>query len=668
MKPILKTCGFLVLFLCGLLLFKGELAYPFQITLAPHTSGLSLPVAITHAGDGSGRLFVIEQQGAVRIIKDGALQAVPFLNITDRVLSGSERGLLGIAFPPGFSTKGYFYVNYTRAPDGATTISRFHVTNNPDIADPNSEETLLTIGQPFANHNGGQIAFSPRDGYLYIGMGDGGSGGDPLNLAQDFNSLLGKMLRIDVESGVTPYAIPSDNPLLNGVRSEIWALGLRNPWRFSFDRLTHDLYMGDVGQSSREEINFQPASSTGGENYGWRILEGSLCFDPPVGCVPPLNYAPPVAEYDHSQGCSVTGGVVYRGIRHPFMQGTYVYGDFCTGRIWRLKRSGAVRQNTLLIDTPFQISAFGEDEAGEVYVADYATGRIYKIIFSDMTVDFDGDGKTDIAIYRAGTGGWFVIPSTGVSPYGEGWGGDLSDIPVPGDYDRDGKTDIAVYRANNGGWYILPSGGGPFGVGWGGDPSDKPVQGDYDGDGKTDLAVYRTSIGAWFIMPSGGAAPYAVAWGGDATDKPAPGDYDGDGKTDIAVYRTGTGAWYVIPSSGASPYGLGWGGEATDKSAPGDYDGDGKTDIAVYRTNTGAWYVIPSSNPSAPYGLGWGSDPSDIPAPGDYDGDGKTDIAVYRGATGAWYVIPSGGGAPYGLGWGGDPNDAPVTMNLNPID
>jgi hypothetical protein len=496
-------------------------------------------------------------------------------------------------------------------------------------------------------------------------MGDGGSGGDPLNFAQNLNSLLGKMLRIDVESGANPYSIPPDNPLLNGVRSEIWALGLRNPWRFSFDRVTHDLYIGDVGQNSREEINFQPASSPGGENYGWNILEGSLCFNPPIGCVPPINFSPPVTEYDHSQGCSVTGGVVYRGARYPFMQGTYLYGDFCTGRIWRLKRLGAGWQNTLLIDTTFQISAFGEDESGEIYVAEYATGRIYKIIFAHMTVDFDGDGKTDVVVYRASQGGWYVIPSSGAAPYGVGWGGDATDKPTPGDYDRDGKTDIAVYRTNNGGWYILPSSGAlAFGVGWGGDSSDKPVQGDYDGDGKTDIAVYRASIGSWFIMPSGGAAPYGVGWGGDATDKPAPGDYDGDGKTDIAVYRSGTGAWYVIPSSGASPYGIGWGGDPSDKPAPGDYDGDGRTDIAVYRTSTGAWYVVPSSG-ALPYGVGWGGDATDKPVPGDYDGDGKTDIAVYRAGTGAWYVIPSSGATPYGVGWGGDPNDTPVTINLS---
>jgi bacillopeptidase F len=283
-------------------------------------------------------------------------------------------------------------------------------------------------------------------------------------------------------------------------------------------------------------------------------------------------------------------------------------------------------------------------------------------------INFDGDGKTDIAVYRSSNGGWYVIPSSGAGPFGVGWGGDPSDIPVPGDYDGDGKTDVSVYRSITGAWYVYPSGGGaPYGMGWGGDAADKPAPGDYDGDGKTDIAVYRSSTGAWYVKPSSGASPYGVGWGGDATDKPAAGDYDGDGKTDIAVYRSNTGAWYVYPSSGGAPYGMGWGGDATDKPVPGDYDGDGKADIAVYRVSNGGWYVIPSSG-ATPFGVSWGGDATDKPAPGDYDGDGKTDIAVYRGSNGGWFIIPSSGLAPFGVGWGGDVSDKPVTMNLSSLD
>jgi hypothetical protein len=268
--------------------------------------------------------------------------------------------------------------------------------------------------------------------------------------------------------------------------------------------------------------------------------------------------------------------------------------------------------------------------------------------------DFDGDGKTDIAVYRASIGAWYMIPSSTKIPYAKGWGGDPSDIPVPGDYDGDGKTDIAVYRASTGTWHIIPSSTNvPYGVGWGADPTDIPVPGDYDGDGKTDCAVYRD--GTWFVYPSGGGTPYALGWG-IATDIPVPGDYDGDGKTDVAVYRDGV--WFVYPSGGGSPYALGW-GIATDKPVPGDYDGDGKMDAAVYRD--GVWFIYPSGG-GPPYAIGWGI-AADIPVPGDYDGDGKTDIAVYRPSTGAWYIIPSSGGSPYGVGWGGDSADIPVIAN-----
>jgi len=345
-----------------------------SISLTSVAGGFASPVAIANAGDGSGRLFVVEQGGAVRIMRNGTVAAQPFLNISSLVTAGGEQGLLGIAFPPGFATRQNFYVNYTnRTGIGNTVIARFAVGGNPDQANQSSRQELLSIVQPFANHNGGQLAFGP-DGLLYVGSGDGGSGGDPQGNGQNKASLLGKILRLDVFSPVSPYAIPTGNPFGN----EVWAYGLRNPWRFSFDSQTGDLYLADVGQNTREEINFQPAGSGAGVNYGWNTMEGGLCFLNP-GLCSSVGLILPVAEYDHSSGdCSVTGGYVYRGST-PALQGTYLYGDFCSGRIWGLRRSGAAWENRLLLDSSLLISTFGEDENGELYVADYATGGIFRI-------------------------------------------------------------------------------------------------------------------------------------------------------------------------------------------------------------------------------------------------------------------------------------------------
>ncbi len=339
-------------------------------------SGFVNPLAVTHAGDGSGRLFVVEQPGRIQILKDGVLMAEPFLDITNRVGSqGFEQGLLGLAFHPNYAQNGFFYVNYTDL-RGNTAIARFQVSaGDPDRSDPASEKRLLLIDQPFGNHNGGMVAFGP-DGYLYLGLGDGGSAGDPLDSGQSLNTLLGKILRIDVDNG-DPYAIPPDNPFANGGgKPEIWATGLRNPWRFAFDRLTGDLYIADVGQNQWEEINFAPAGAAG-LNYGWRFFEGSQPYkgSPPQG----LNWVAPAAEYDHSQGCSVTGGVIYRGQNLPAWQGVYLYGDFCSGRVWGLLRgSGGEWLNRVLFEGMGRITSFGEDQAGEVYLVDQA-GTIYRL-------------------------------------------------------------------------------------------------------------------------------------------------------------------------------------------------------------------------------------------------------------------------------------------------
>jgi uncharacterized repeat protein (TIGR01451 family) len=336
-------------------------------------SGFTQPVHITHAGDGSGRLFVVEQPGQIKVIRDGVVKA--FLDISTVVLSGGERGLLSVAFPPDYASRGHFYVNYTRQPDGATVVARYAVTANPDVADPNSEEVVLVVPQPYSNHNGGQITFGPGDGFLYVGMGDGGSGGDPQNNAQNPSALLGKMLRLDVESGDPfTYTIPASNPFTQtvGYRAEIWALGLRNPWRFSFDRDTHDLYIGDVGQNAWEEIDYQDADVPGGLNYGWRCREGTHTYNTSPPCDDPdwlATLTDPIAEYDHAEGRSVTGGFVYRGSDYPALVGFYFFADYVEGKIWSMNTRTASAP-VLTLDTALAISSFGEDEAGELYVVD----------------------------------------------------------------------------------------------------------------------------------------------------------------------------------------------------------------------------------------------------------------------------------------------------------
>ena len=348
--------------------------------------GLNSPVYITDAGDGSGRLFIVEQVGRIRIVKGGVLLPAPFLDIRGLVVSGGERGLLSVAFHPDFKTNGVFIVNYTRysaTPSnvGDTVIARYTATPpTADVADRGSGEPLLTINQPQPNHNGGLVKFGP-DGFLYIGMGDGGSGGDtgeghaPEGNGQSLSTLLGKMLRISV--GATgPYSVAPGNPNLGqGARREIWAYGLRNPWRFSFDRSTGDLYIGDVGQGSWEEIDFQPKAATGGANYGWPVWEGNHQYR---GGATRSRDTKPIAEYSHAGGaCSVTGGYVYRGSKIPALAGFYIFGDYCNGRLWTLVRFRGAWRLSLLRDTSYLISSFGEDEAGELYVVDLK-GAVYR--------------------------------------------------------------------------------------------------------------------------------------------------------------------------------------------------------------------------------------------------------------------------------------------------
>jgi glucose/arabinose dehydrogenase len=322
----------------------------------PMARGLGRPVDIQSAGDGSGRLFIVNKSGYIQIYEGGQVQDDRFLNIVLRVNDiEREQGLLGLAFHPAYEQNGYFYVNYTDY-DGDTVIARFRAQG--DTADPASEMVLLRVEQPYINHNGGALAFGP-DGYLYMGLGDGGGIGDPFGNAQNLDSLLGKVLRIDVDHG-DPYSIPSDNPFGN----EVWAYGLRNPWRISFDRATGDLWIADVGERAWEEINYLRAGLAGGTNFGWSIMEGSHGYDGE----PDLSLRWPAAEYSHDYGCSVTGGYVYRGSM-PEWNGIYLYGDYCTGFIWGTILSSTSFQTELLFQTGQNITTFGMDEDGELYMA-----------------------------------------------------------------------------------------------------------------------------------------------------------------------------------------------------------------------------------------------------------------------------------------------------------
>lgn len=380
----------------------------YSISLQLIATGLNSPVDVTHAGDGSGRLFVVEQAGRIRVIKNGALLAQPFLDISAQVSCCGERGLLSVAFDPNYAANGTFYVDYTNTA-GNTNVERYVVSNPAaDVAGVIAATKILTVTQPESNHNGGQLQFGVNDDYLYVALGDGGGGGDlhgSIGNGQDPGTLLGKILRLNVR-GVPTYTIPAGNPYTQtvGYRPEIWALGLRNPWRFSFDRANGDLYIGDVGQNCWEEIDYQPATG-GGENYGWRVMEGFRPFDTAnfFNCtqapITPAGLTLPVAAYGHDVGSAVTGGYVYRGQNYPWLHGRYFYADSGSGRIWSLIQSSPGQWDITQERGPgFRITSFGEDEAGELYVLDYGnpqtpgSGAVYRLT-STTPADFSGSTK-----------------------------------------------------------------------------------------------------------------------------------------------------------------------------------------------------------------------------------------------------------------------------------
>jgi glucose/arabinose dehydrogenase len=639
----MKKLGFwagLFLFVLTLNMFGQVGPPPLTVRLQPFLTGLSSPVLIRSAKDGTGRLFVVQQGGIIKVVQPGSNVPTDFMNITTKVLSGGERGLLGLTFHPEFAANSFFFVNYTRQTDGATIVARYTAINNNTQGDPNSERILLTIPQPFSNHNGGMIEFRTDNGVhnLYIGMGDGGSGNDPGNRAQNINELLGKYLRITPDVSGIPtgpaYTNPPDNPFVgtNGA-DEIYAVGVRNPWRWSFDRGgTNQLWAGDVGQNSVEEIDI----ITLGGNFGWRVYEGTQCTNIDPGLCTPGNYIAPVLQYSSaspSSRCSVTGGYVYRGARRTFPDGAYIYGDYCTGEI--LMWTGG--QQVLLLDSPRNVPSFGEDDEGEIYVVGLG-GTVEKLVRAKASADFDGDFKTDVSVFRPTEGVWYINNSLNNSYRVQGFGLN-GDIPTPEDYDGDNITDIGVFRPSSGTWYHFLSSNNTVGIIQFGANGDIPAAGDYDGDAKADFTVYRPSEGVWYRSNSSNGAAVIQLFGLNG-DIPTPGDYDGDGKTDVSLWRPSSGVWYRINSSNNVQGQVGFGANG-DVPVQGDFDGDFKTDQAVFRNGT--WYVLNSSNAGVQI-TNWGL-AGDVPVVGDYDGDNRDDIGVFRPSNGVWYIVRSSNGS-----------------------
>jgi glucose/arabinose dehydrogenase len=583
------------------------------------------------------------------------LQPTAALSLT--VCTGSEQGLLGSTVSPA----GEVFLYYTSSHDGDcwNRVSKFVLGANNLLT---GEVVLLDwIQTPATNHNAGDLNIGP-DGKLYVSVGDGGcqltgsACGGLNDNARQRTHLLGKILRLNLDG-----TVPSDNPFAgtntrrcghpsgdtnpgsSALCSETWAWGLRNPFRFAF-RADGLMHINDVGQGAREEID----AGVAGADYGWNCREGGIANPAITGTCSAPGALEPVHDYPSTSGCqSITGGAfVPAGVWSSAYDNKYLFSDFVCGKIFLLDGSTA-REFAIGLGASSAVHLeFGPD--GALYYTSYsAGGEVRKITMlpsppgTAPPADFDGDGKSDISVYRPNTGVWYVSRSAGGTTV-INWGSP-GDRPIAADYDGDGKTDFAVFRPSTAIWYVQRSSGGTTILNWGVN-GDVPMSGDYDGDGKTDIAVYRPNTGVWYVSRSAGGSTI-LNWGSPG-DIPATGDFDGDGKTDFAVFRPSTAIWYVQKSSGGTTI-LNWGVNG-DVPKAGDYDGDGKTDIAVYRPNTGVWYVSRSTGGSTV--INWGS-PGDIPTAGDYDGDDKTDFAVFRPSTAIWYVQRSSGGITV-LNWG----------------
>jgi glucose/arabinose dehydrogenase len=653
------------------MLASGRAEAQSGLALQLFASGLANPVALANAGDGSMRLFIVEQAGTIRIHNGAQVLPTAFLDITAKVLSGGERGLLGVAFDPSYAGNGFFYVFYTSQPAGQVTIARYSVTADPNVANPQSELILKTQPHPdFGNHNGGGLAFGP-DGCLYAGIGDGGGGGDPGNNGQNLGTLLGKVIRISKSDGA-PCA---GNPFVGtpGARGEIWALGLRNPWRITFDRQTGDLFIADVGQGAREEVNFQPAGSAGGRNYCWRRKEGTLIFDANVPCTTGTP-TDPVLEYDHSAGnCSITGGYRYRGSQFSTLAGTYFYGDFCTGRIWGANQNGSTWTSSVLLDTTLNISSFGEDEAGEIYVAHLSAtaGAVYRLVATNALQVSPASNVVASGLrggpfspssfaYAVSTtsGSMNFAISIQFDPGVPSW---LTATPVSGTATPSPvSATFAINAAANGlapGTYnaAITFTNTTNGVGTQGRSATLIVNapivnapsctmasqlGDFGGDGRSDL-LFRHTNGQLALYQMNGfqiIATQMIGSVGVEWTLTASGDFSGDGKTDM-LFRHSDGTLLLYLMNGPQVLAaqvLGAIGPDWEFVGAEDFNGDGKADMLFRRTSDGmlVLYLMNGFQVVAAQLLGAVGTDWRVRGVRDFSGDGRADILFRRRSDG----------------------------------